>query len=400
METSQIVKQIDNIKSTYRCRAPRGAKYRIDVLWTYDVAAGDKLFVSGESAKDGDTEALEASIDDFNAKLDELSRNDAVGRLTVKITDLNRRNPECYTVVLREAYASYPVRVQTEMGKRPTAAEEQQVMMVRPQERHASPFGGLGSILGLLAGDMGGLGDVNDGEASKELQGLHALLNFRDQRKDEQYARAKLTERNESLEQQLREAQEREAQLKAAMKAQEEKFTRELDAARQELRKMEEAMEDLKSDNEEMTERLHKANPDNSIFGVSMSQLGGRIAHAALENFARSHAGLVGSLMGVGKDQFLGMLDERNYQQEDENGDTDDENAPEVSVDMDGADDEALPATEPARAQDPISTYTDSLAQWLRNADDNTRNKFTAIIQEIAKDSNALDDVYNMTVTQ
>ena len=104
--------------------------------------------------------------------------------------------------------------------------------------------------------------------------------------------------------------------------------------------------------------------------------------------------------MGVGKDQFLGMLDERNYQQEDENGDTDDENAPEVSVDMDGADDEALPATEPARAQDPISTYTDSLAQWLRNADDNTRNKFTAIIQEIAKDSNALDDVYNMTVTQ
>ena len=131
-----------------------------------------------------------------------------------------------------------------------------------------------------------------------------------------------------------------------------------------------------------------------------MSQLGGRIAHAALENFARSHAGLVGSLMGVGKDQFLGMLDERNYQQEDENGDTEDENAPEVSVDMDGADGEAGSAAEPARAQDPINTYTDSLAQWLRNADDNTRNKFTAIIQEIAKDSNALDDVYNMTVTQ
>lgn len=399
MEASQIAKKLDNIKNTFMARASRGCRYRIDVLWTDEAEVGDKFYVQDEVNPDEGEEAANEAVGKFSGYLDELQRNDNVGRLTVKLTNRGGRNAETYTIVLREAYAAYPRTVNVVELTHPKA---QQTEARQPQ---ASPFGGLGSILGVLAGDgAGALGAVDDNsQQGKELRGLRALLDFRDQRKEEQFEKVRMSERNAALEAKLKEAEERAAKLAADLETSRKQMRETMDNNAKEIASLKDKIEGLEDDNSEMEEAVRKVNPANSFLGVSLSQLGGSIVSAAAEHLARSHAGFLGSLLGVDKDQFLGMLDERAYQRNQtaaQRDEADDDDAPEVTVDMDGADGEAQPVAEPARAQDPISTYTDSLAQWLRNADDGTRNKFTAIIQEIAKDSDALDDVYNMTVTQ
>ena len=409
MEASQIVKQIDTIKNTFSCRAPQGVRYRIDVLWTYDAQQGDKLYAQGETSKEYD---CADEIDKFNDLLDELSRNDNVGRLTVNITNRAGRNKETYTVLLREAYAQFPSYGLIEKSPSKRAQEADEVAanvqtIQQPGQQAPNTFGGLGSILGLLGGDVDmGLGDVSDGGQQKEIKGLRALLDFRDQRKEEAFERTRLNEKNATLEAKLREAEDRANKLQTEIEQRDRKIKEDMEANAKQLEELKRKIEGLQSDNEDKDEQIRKLNPDNSIFGVSLSQLGGAIATKAIDGFVRSHAGMVGSLFGVGRDQFLGMLDETNYQRQAPNAtayeDEDDDTADiEVTEDEDTTAPLSGTAPQPTTApKDNLPHLAQGVESFLRKADPEKQAKFTAVLQEIANHPEALDDLYNQAVTQ
>ena len=241
MEASQIVKQIDTIKNTFSCRAPQGVRYRIDVLWTYDAQQGDKLYAQGETSKEYD---CADEIDKFNDLLDELSRNDNVGRLTVNITNRAGRNKETYTVLLREAYAQFPSYGLIEKSPSKRAQEADEVAanvqtIQQPGQQAPNTFGGLGSILGLLGGDVDtGLGDVSDGGQQKEIKGLRALLDFRDQRKEEAFERTRLNEKNATLEAKLREAEDRANKLQTEIEQRDRKIKEDMEANAKQLEEL------------------------------------------------------------------------------------------------------------------------------------------------------------------
>ena len=416
METAQITKQIDSIKQTWASRATKGAKYRIDVLWSYDAANGDKLYAQGDSHTEDENGAKvldDEAVSTFNNSLDDLLRNDSAARITVKFTDRSGRNGNTYTVVLREAYSQYPHTLNI-----PTPAPAKQQTIVEKQAQPQQNLGfGLGAILSLLGGDtQGGLDGVGDDGTQRALKGVQTLLDFRDKRKDEEFERARLTERNENLRNQL-----------SGVEQQKQEFSRKLDdatAKMDEMKKTIEAMEtqiknlkeenaDLKDDNKTTTAELNKAK-DAGPLGAVASQIAGSLLSNAVDHFARTHSGFVGKLLGVSGPQFLGMLNGTDDSQQDDEDDDDDEQEtdvqptpqPAAAAEVATVESQPAPQSQPvsgtavATSGDNISRFADSIEVWMRKMNAEDRDKFGKIINEMYAHPETFKDVYDMAITQ
>lgn len=414
METAQVNKQIDSIKSAWRNRAQNGARYRIDVLWTYASEDGDKLFAKG------DTSAESYNDNDFETKLDDLLRNEAAARITIKFTDRAGRTPDTYTVVLQEAYANRPrISPQATPAVKPRPVSQQPSTQVQPDGQavsasqfvaglgkteeapiitpkpKSSPFGNLGGILDFLSGGCDSLGSTDDGTAS-ELDGLRKIFNYRDRQINQAYQMAGLKTQNDELKEQLKKTKENEDELTLKLRQREEELKKLLEDNEKVTAKLKEDLEDAKADRDELKEKLDGINPQ---VGMSLGALLGQVGANLFTNMAQrggSGAGLFGALGSI--------LSNMNQPQqpaaptppqpetlvEEADGDTD-----EAQV----GDTEEQPATT-APSGDKIDNYAASVGKWLRSQDPETREKFTAILAEITKHPETFKDVYDLTVTQ
>lgn len=416
METAQVNKQIDSIKSAWRNRAQMGARYRIDVLWTYASEDGDKLFAKG------DTSAESYSDNDFETKLDDLLRNEAAARITIKFTDRAGRTPDTYTVVLQEAYANRPrvspqappvvkprpvsqqpsTPVQTE-GQAVSASQfvaglgktEEAAPIVTPKPK-SSPFGNLGGILDFLSGACDeGLGSTDDSTAS-ELDGLRKIFNYRDRQLKQAYQMAGLSTQNDELKEQLKKTKANEDELTLKLRQREEELKKLLEDSEKVTAKLKDDLEDAKAERDELKEKLDGINPQ---MGMSMGALLGQVGASMFSNLAQrggSGAGIFGALGSI--------LSNMNQPQQPAaptapQPETLVEEAEDDAEDAQVGDAEEETATA-APSGDKIDNYAASVGKWLRSQDPETRQKFTAILAEITKHPETFKDVYDLTVTQ
>lgn len=414
METAQVNKQIDSIKSAWRNRAQNGARYRIDVLWTYASEDGDKLFAKG------DTSAESYNDNDFETKLDDLLRNEAAARITIKFTDRAGRTPDTYTVVLQEAYANRPrISPQATPAVKPRPVSQQPSTQVQPDGQavsasqfvaglgkteeapivtpkpKSSPFGNLGGILDFLSGGCDSLGSTDDSTAS-ELDGLRKIFNYRDRQINQAYQMAGLKTQNDELKEQLKKTKENEDELTLKLRQREEELKKLLEDNEKVTAKLKEDLEDAKADRDELKEKLDGINPQ---VGMSIGALLGQVGANLFTNMAQrggSGAGLFGALGSI--------LSNMNQPQQPAaptppQPETLVEEADDDTDEAQVGDTEEQPATT-APSGDKIDNYAASVGKWLRSQDPETREKFTAILAEITKHPETFKDVYDLTVTQ
>lgn len=166
---------------------------------------------------------------------------------------------------------------------------EQSQQQAPPQNSGLNGFDMLMGVLGIEV-PQDGLGGINAGQT------LKSMLNFRD---------GILTDRL-SMTEKIKEIAELKLKMDELIK-QNEALTTENNELYDDYEKLENELKELEEENE----RLQKYKPENSLLGVSLTQLGSAILEKTLINTVKNRPGLASGLLGVDSATLLSMLEEQ-----------------------------------------------------------------------------------------
>ena len=230
-------------------------------------------------------------VKEFNNDLDTLLANRATA--VIKIRLFGKKVEDTIletTIVIREEYADFVLpssQQQQQQHNEPAQPAQAQPVQAQPQidVQSADRNMTVANILTLMG--FGGL--AGDGNAN----GLDQILNVRDGLKDMRFENLKREEKINKLTADLAATQQERDQLK-----------RDIEKLERQLEKADERIEDLELDIDEKNEQIRKLHPELSLMGTSLTALLG----AGIKNFAMSHAGTIGGLMGIDGDALRSML--------------------------------------------------------------------------------------------
>jgi hypothetical protein len=230
-------------------------------------------------------------VKEFNNDLDTLLANRATA--VIKIRLFGKKVEDTIletTIVIREEYADFILpssQQQQQQHNEPAQPAQAQPVQAQPQidVQSADRNMTVANILTLMG--FGGL--AGDGNAN----GLDQILNVRDGLKDMRFENLKREEKINKLTADLAATQQERDQLK-----------RDIEKLERQLEKADERIEDLELDIDEKNEQIRKLHPELSLMGTSLTALLG----AGIKNFAMSHAGTIGGLMGIDGDALRSML--------------------------------------------------------------------------------------------
>ncbi len=207
-----------------------------------------------------------------------------------------------FTITLRDEYGEFPMQ-DYDRNITPHTSEAQ------PQQPQPQTMQGLGSLNELLGMAFGGLNGTQEGG------GLGAILGVRDQLIRNEYDRRDMQRQyqHEREADNLRLEFERKNTQKQIddLRTERDQYKKECDQLKGELNSAEATIKSKDAEIAKMNTRvdeLEAMKPEASIAGVALTGVGARIA----ETLLLKHAGTVGKLFGVGKDEMLGMLTEDN----------------------------------------------------------------------------------------
>lgn len=227
-------------------------------------------------------------VKEFNNDLDTLLANRATA--VIKIRLFGKKVEDTIletTIVIREEYADFVLPSSQQQHNEPAQPAQAQPVQAQPQidVQSADRNMTVANILTLMG--FGGL--AGDGNAN----GLDQILNVRDGLKDMRFENLKREEKINKLTADLAATQQERDQLK-----------RDIEKLERQLEKADERIEDLELDIDEKNEQIRKLHPELSLMGTSLTALLG----AGIKNFAMSHAGTIGGLMGIDGDALRSML--------------------------------------------------------------------------------------------
>lgn len=249
-------------------------------------------------------------------------------------------------------------------------------------DEQTSPVGGypaaaqgLAFINDLLGAAFGGLGGT-------EQNGIGAIIGVRDQMLRSEYEKRDMERQHKIENEAIRAEFEHERAQKELedIKSERDKYRQKAEELQNEINQSKVALEERNHTIDKLQERvdeLEQMKPEASIAGVALTG----IATKALEALALRHAGTIGKLMGVDKEEMLGML-------------TGDLQEPQPTVAESAVD---TPTVEAADApQDNVAQYTSQLAEVLRQHDADYQRKFSQIVSHILASDDNLNTIYSL----
>ena len=366
MTPAEILRQAENIKNVLRSFASGGdARYKISVAYANGLTNGDAVVAK---ARKKQSEAT--FITRFEAKLDELVHSPDVAKIAVEIGDGAGRNTSTYTIVLQEAYSQggqLQVTHHVEGGEAGDGGERS--ALSNPPK---GMFGGLGDLLTLLGYDNGLNG------TSSPADNLGAVLSIRDQRIREEYDRRDAMREREQIGKERDEAKAEAARLKT-----------ELESAQRKIERLQSQLGDAQEENEE----LQKLKPENSVLGLSLTELGSTLLAKGLQKSVRANAGLIGKLMGVDKETMLGMIDEQGSET-----DTTPVATEEPAVEVEGV--EVEEAKGEKVENDPITRWSKQIAEYVRRLAPENMRMFSVVCDHVLRDEESLKEIYEQITAE
>lgn len=276
---------IANIREQIKIRSESGKPFGYEI-WLKNPTLSDQLVetYSGSSLNYSGQEKGKI-VDKFNSEMDAILHNRAIAILVVRVVGRKKNDVKFEKeVVLREEYANTDCTIPATQQSQPAQAQPVQAQPqidVQSADRNMT----VANILTLMG--FGGL--AGDGNAN----GLDQILNVRDGLKDMRFENLKREEKINKLTADLAATQQERDQLK-----------RDIEKLERQLEKADERIEDLELDIDEKNEQIRKLHPELSLMGTSLTALLG----AGIKNFAMSHAGTIGGLMGIDGDALRSML--------------------------------------------------------------------------------------------
>lgn len=206
-----------------------------------------------------------------------------------------------FSITLRDEYGDFPMH-DYDRNIVPHTEEPQ----VQQSQQNMQGLGSLNDLLGMAFGGLGGI---------QENSGLGAILGVRDQLIRNEYDRRDMQRQyqHEREADNLRiefERKNTERQINE-LRDERDQYKKEVKQLQGELSTAEAQLKSKDAEIAQMNVRideLEAMKPDASIAGVALTGVGAKIA----ETLLMRHAGTVGKLFGVGKDEMLGMLAEDN----------------------------------------------------------------------------------------
>lgn len=238
---------------------------------------------------------------------------------------------------------------------------EQSQQQAPPQNSGLNGFDMLMGVLGIEV-PQDGLGGINAGQT------LKSMLNFRD---------GILTDRL-SMTEKIKEIAELKLKMDELIK-QNEALTTENNELYDDYEKLENELKELEEENE----RLQKYKPENSLLGISLTQLGSAMLERAAVNFVRNKPKLVSGLLGVDSDTLLDMLSDE------EQPTTSVQHAETQDVEISGIDDNLTPERKQELA------VIKRLTEWLKQLSRHNLALIEALTTMYAQDNELIELHYN-----
>lgn len=281
LSVSEINRAVDNAKDQFRSLdKTRKLFYEFSVIMASNPSQA--VTYGGGSNESGKGSAY----DDFCSSLENLLSNEDVAYITVRWWDTNgtkKSNPGQINIAIQSTRAGQPIMM-------PQQQAQEQPAKVEPQVQIPVKGNSLGAVLNLL-----GLGGENLAGVDDDIAGIGAVLAVRDKMTEQKY---------ESKEQQrqIGELSQKNLQLRD-----------ELDKVKDELAKAEKKIERLEDKNYELEEEATKLRKMKGMAGMA-----GVVGAELLTNFAKKHAGGLGSVIGANRGVVLGLIDAIVNNEEDE----------------------------------------------------------------------------------